>query len=313
LKKIQSFILKISITLCLLIFLFGKTDLRALFAVARQADIQKMLQAFFLFIFLNFLVLLRWSLLLKGLAIPVSFARLASSYMASLFFNLVLPGTVGGDVVRTMDIAGHTKTHSSGIFATVILDRVAGFFGLFTVLACSLVFGYGVFREENIFLVASILLLIMVFFAGIMFSGRFFKVVFGFLPFVKFKDYLHKIHEATRSFKHKAGILAGAWCLSVIIQAGLSVLYYFFAQAIGLDMKFIYFLLFVPVITVFSVIPISLGGLGVRDAACVAIFTKAGVASEKALCLSLSNFGFMLVLGVLGGVIYVFNLYRRRI
>ncbi len=312
-KKIQSFILKISITLCLLIFLFGKTDLGALFVVARNADIPKMLLAFFLFIFLNFLVVLRWRLLLKGLSVPVSFARLVSSYMASLFFNLVLPGTVGGDVVRTMDIAGHTKTHSSGILATVILDRVAGFFGLFTVLACALVFGYGVLGEDNIFLVALILLLIMVFLAGIMFSNRFFKAVFGFLPFVKFKDYLLKIHQATRSFKHKTDILAGAWCLSVIIQAGLSVLYYFFAQAIGLDMKFIYFLLFVPVITVFSVIPISLGGLGVRDAACVAIFTKAGVAAEKALWLSLSNFSFMLALGVLGGVIYVFNLYRRRI
>jgi uncharacterized protein (TIRG00374 family) len=297
----------------LLIFLFGRTDLGALFAVARNADLPKMLLAFFLFVFLNFLVVLRWSLLLKGLCIPVSFARLASSYMASLFFNLVLPSTIGGDVVRTMDIAGHTKTHSSGILATVILDRVAGFFGLFTVLATALVFGYGILGEEKIFLVALILLLIMVFFAAIMFSGRFFKAVFGFLPFTKFKDYLHKIHQATRSFKHKSGILAGAWCLSVIIQAGLSVLYYLFAQAISLDMKFIYFLLFVPVITAFSVIPISFGGLGVRDAACVAIFTKVGVAAEKALCLSLSNFGFMLVLGVLGGVIHVFNLYRRRV
>ncbi|OIO36567.1 MAG: hypothetical protein AUJ74_01680 [Candidatus Omnitrophica bacterium CG1_02_44_16] len=312
-KKIRSFILKISITLCLLIFLFGKTDLRALFGVARNADISKMLLAFLLFVFLNFLVVLRWRLLLKGLCIPVSFARLASSYMASLFFNLVLPSTIGGDAVRTLDIAGHTKTHSSGILATVILDRASGFFGLFTVLACALVFGYGILGDENIFLVSGILLLIMVFSAGIMFSGRFFKAVFGFLPFAKLKDYLLKIHQATRSFKHKAGILAGAWFLSVIIQAGLSVTYFFIARAIGLDMKFIYFLLFVPVITVFSVIPISLGGLGVRDAACVAIFTKAGATAEKALWLSLSNFGFMLVLGILGGAIYVFNLYRRRV
>ena len=86
-KKISSLILKISITAVLLIFLFHKIDFHALVGVVRGADQQKMLAAFGLFFFLNLLVLLRWSLLLKGFGINVSLYRLFLSYISSLFFN----------------------------------------------------------------------------------------------------------------------------------------------------------------------------------------------------------------------------------
>jgi uncharacterized protein (TIRG00374 family) len=138
-------------------------------------------------------------------------------------------------------------------------------------------------------------------------------MVFGYLPFENIKSYLRKLHEATRSFKHKKGALLGAWLLSIVVQGGLSVMYYYAACAIGLRVDLIYFFLFVPVITVFSAIPISVGGLGVRDAASVAVFAKVGVAAEKAFAMSLLNFGFLLVLGSIGGFVYVFGLYRRRV
>ncbi len=312
-KKISSIILRISITLALLVFLFSKTDFRSLSGVIRHCDAGAMLSAFLLFIFLNVLIILRWRLLLKGIGLSVPLERVSFSYLASLFFNLVLPSTIGGDAVRTLDIAGHTKSHSSGILATVVLDRVAGFFGLFTVLLAALIFGFRVFHEKSILLVTSGLFLLMAFLAGVMFSERFFKNVFGFLPFENVKKYLLKIHEATRSFKHKKRILIGAWLLSIVVQGGLSVMYYFLARAIGVTTGFIYFFLFVPVITVFSVLPISIGGLGVRDTTSIVLFAKVGVGASKAFAMSLLNFAFMLVLGLLGGFAYVISLYRRRV
>lgn len=305
--------MRISITLALLIFLFKKTDFTALFETLKRSDAHKMSLAFLIFVFLNILALLRWHLLLKGLDIRVKPSRLLRSYLSSLFFNLVFPSTLGGDTVRTLDIAGHTKRHSSGILATVILDRLSGFFGLMTVLVFSLIFGFGVLKDSSILVVAFLLLVIMLVLSGVMFSTSFFNGIFKFLPFKKLKEYLAKIHESSLGYKKKMHILIKVWFLSIIVQGGVSVMYYLVAEAIGVRLNFIYFFILVPVVTACSVIPISIGGLGVRDTASVVLFGRVGVMAEEAFALSLLNFGFMFVLGVLGGIAYVYGLYRRRV
>lgn len=297
----------------MLIFLFGKTDLKGLFEVVRHSDGLKMAFAFLIFLFLNGLVLVRWHLLLKGLNFDVGIGRVCLSYLSSLFFNLVLPSTIGGDTVRTLDISNHTKSHSSAILATVILDRVSGFLGLMTVLIISLLFNFRLLGDRTILLATVILCGLVLFVIGVMFSRRFFDFLFVHLPFKKIKEYFYKIHDATSSYRNKGGILWGAWFFSVVIQGGLSVVYFGVAQAIDLHLNFIYFLIFVPVITAFSVLPISIGGLGLRDTASVYLFSKIGVIPEKAFALSLTNFGFMFILGLLGGLSYVFTLHRRRV
>jgi uncharacterized membrane protein YbhN (UPF0104 family) len=215
--------------------------------------------------------------------------------------------------VRTLDISHHSGSHSSNILATVVLDRVSGFFGLMTVLFLALVLDFRVLHDPAILSVTFILFGLVFFLIGIMFSRRFFDFLFLHLPFQKFKAYLYKIHEATSGYRDKKTILAGVWFLSVLVQGGMSFVFYCMARAIGLKLGLIPFLVFVPVITAFSVLPISIGGLGLRDTACVVLFAKVGVAAEKALCMSLANFGFMFVLGVLGGLSYVFTLHHRRV
>jgi len=312
-KKLYSYTIKISITLALLIFLFRKVDFRQLFDVVRNSDCQKMLIAFFLFFILNIFVMGRWFLLLRGIDIHVRPHRLFLSYLSSLFFNLFLPSTIGGDAVRTLDIAEHTRKHSSGILATVVLDRVGGFLGLITVLVFSLIYGYSVFNDASILVATVVLLLLVVFFMAMMFSQRFLTWILRFLPFEKLKTYVFKMHDVTSSYRDRRGILWGVWLISIACHIGLAFVYYFLAQSIGVHLKLIYFLILVPMITVISSIPVSIGGLGVRDAASVFAFAKVGVLAEKAFALSLINFGFMAILGLLGGISYVFILYRRRI
>ena len=224
-----------------------------------------------------------------------------------------MPSTVGGDALRTLDIASHTGKPSSGILATVVLDRLAGFFGMMTVLVVALIFGFHMSKDASIIWATLILFVLISFLTGIMFSGIFFRVVTRHLPFKKIKEYLHQLHTATAGYKKRFDLLLKVWFVSCVIQAGLAIVYYFIALSIGLRLHLIYFWIFVPMITTFAVLPISIGGLGIRDAACVGVFTKIGVAAEKALALSLTNFGFMIILGLAGGASYVFALHRRRV
>ncbi len=312
-KKTAVFLLRISITLALLVLLFYKTDVSALSDVLRRSDRFRMAGALGLYIFLNYLVLFRWQVLVRALGIEVPTGRLAASYLSSLFFNLVLPSTIGGDALRTFDIARHTQKHSGDILATVILDRVFGFFGLITVLVFALFFGYARFNDINILWATFILLAFVVFFAGALFSSRFFHATMRLVPIPVLRGYLQKVHDVSSGYRGRPAALISAWAISCVIHVGLAGVYYLAAQSIGAWQPISNFLIFVPMVTVFASLPISIGGLGIRDAACVYVFGKVGMAGPEALALSLSNFAFGLFLGLAGGVSYVFMLHRRRV
>jgi uncharacterized protein (TIRG00374 family) len=313
LKKNLSYLLRISITALLLIFLFSKTDVKGLSDIVRHARVSYLASALLLFLFLNFLIVLRWQTLLRGLSLHVPLSRVFVSYLASQFFNLVLPSTIGGDTLRTLDIARYTQTPSSAVLATVVLDRVAGFFGLVVVLALALFFGASLLNDTAVLIATFVLLGIVFFMGGIAFSRRFFHTVFKYIPFKKVKEYFYQIHESTSSFKGRPRVLAQALFLAFFVQAGLPLMYYWAAYAVGAPTDLLTFFIFVPIITAFSVIPVSIGGLGVRDTACVALFAKVGIAAEKAFAISLVNFIFILFLGLCGGLTYVFALSRRRV
>lgn len=305
--------MRIGITSVLLVVLFGKTDLKALFHIVFSAHLGYLLAAFSLYLFLNFLIVLRWQALLKGLAIDLPLPRTLLTYLSSQFFNLVLPSTIGGDALRTLEIARHTQKHSSGVLATVVLDRVGGFFGLMTVLVFALIFGYRFLNDPSIIVTALVLSGLILFLIGIAFSRRFFHSIFRFVPFKKAREYLYLIHEATASYRGRPGVLWTVWLLACAVQGGLPLVYYWAALSIGAQVPLTYFFIFVPVVTAISVIPVSIGGLGVRDTACVVLFAKVGMLAEKAFAVSLVNFIFIFIVGLFGGLAYVLAFSRRRV
>jgi uncharacterized protein (TIRG00374 family) len=312
-KNSLSIFFRISIAAALLIFLFLRTDTRVLAGVLKGADVFLMTEAFVLFLLLNVLVCWRWDVLLKGQDMQVPFGRLLATYFASLFFNLFFPSTIGGDTLRTLDISRYANRHSSKILASVVLDRVSGFFGLFTVLIFSLFFGFRIFGDPSILAATGILLAFVVLVSGAMFHNRFFHALVRFMPFVRFREYLIRMHDGTSGYARKKKFLAAAWGLSVLTHIGLAFVFYLAALALGIRLEMIYFLIFVPMVTAFASLPFSIGGLGLRDTACVVVFGKVGLVSAQALALSLANFGFMAGAGLVGGLAYVGALHYRRV
>lgn len=313
LKKFFSIFLRISITVVLLIFLFSKVPLGSLAEVWKRADWRAMAGSFAIFFFLNIMVVLRWSVLLRGQSLRPPLWRLFLSYSLSVFCNLFFPSTIGGDAVRTLDISRHTKAHSSGILATVLLDRICGFLGLVSILFIALVLGIHIFRDAAIFISAFVLLAILIVILVVLFSVRTFELFLKIVPFEKIKDYLKKLHAAAFVYRHQKRVFFNAWLISLVIQGGLAVVYWTVARALGIEIGLFLWFITVPIITAASVIPLSIGGLGVRDTACVVLLAKIGLTAQQALAVSLTNFVFILVLGLAGGICYVPVLFRRRI
>lgn len=93
----------------------------------------------------------------------------------------------------------------------------------------------------------------------------------------------------------------------VVVLSGLAqildiVASYFIARSINIDLPFSFFLVAIPIVYLGTVLPITLGGLGIREGILLALLTRVGELPSDAIVLaSLLYFNRILVAAV-GGI-----------
>jgi uncharacterized protein (TIRG00374 family) len=315
LKKIISILLRISVSLALLIFLFRNVDRKTLLEIIKHCDKGLLFWAFLVFFFNYLFCLIRWIMLLKEADIHLPLSRIIISFSGGIFFNLFLPSAIGGDVMRSIDLAAHTRKPKE-IVSTVILDRLSGSVGLVILILFSLPFGWNLIQDRAVFLSVSIIIVLLSLILLILFNDSVYSSINRYLTAPKagrFRSAIKNLHQEMHGFKHKKVAIITNLFVSVLVQANTPITFYLIALAIGLKINLIYFFVFIPIIGAITMLPISIGGLGLRDATTIYFFAKAGVSRDSAFAMSLLNFSFILVYGVIGGLIYVLTIRHRRI
>lgn len=224
--------------------------------------------------------------------------------MIGSFFNTILPGIVGGDAVKAYYL--YRETGNPGIsMASVFMDRYMGFVSIMLIALISLPFGFAYIKGTGLeYLFPGI---ILIFIAG---SFVFFKARIG--ERLRFLREFYNFFDAYRNFNNTANILLKTLFLSATIQLMNMVAVYIISRAMGIDVPFLSILLFIPFIVTVSMIPLSISGLGVREAAFVMLFGKVGIKPEAAITLSLLWF-ISVVIGSLPGLLfYVINIHRSK-
>jgi len=314
-KKIFSIFLRIFISIILLVFLFKQVDEKSLFSVIKNADKPLLFLACGVFFFSYFLCLLRWQMLLKGANIHLPLKRIIISFAGGIFFNLFLPSTIGGDFMRTIDLATHTKKPKE-VVATVFLDRLSGYVGLVILALTSLCFGRKFIEDKVIFLSVAVITGLLIVILLVLFNNFLFRKINRFMGKSgagRIRESLKNLHHEIHIFRHQKKILLKNISLSVLIQIISPLSFYCIALSLGVRIEFIYFLIFLPIIGAITLLPISIGGLGLRDASTVYFFTKVGMTKDFAFAMSLLSFSFIVFYGTIGGLIYVFTVRHRRI
>lgn len=324
-KKVMSIVFKISISLALLIFLFRKIDEKALFTIIKNSD--KMILSFAALVFFMIypLALLRWNMLLKAAKIHLPLKRVITSFVGGVFFNVFLPSTIGGDFMRSMDLAKHTKKNDA-VIATVFLDRLSGYVGLVFLAVIAAVLGFNLIEDK----VVSSFVYFLVFFLGlicvVLFNNYAYSKINKFLHvprqnaeklglsvLEKIREALSNLHREIYYFKHDKKVIFDNLFLSFLIQLLSPVSFYLIGLSLGIKINIVYFFIFLPLIGAITLLPVSIGGLGLRDASTVYFFAKVGVSKDLSFAMSLLSFAFILIFGTIGGLIYVFALHNRRV
>lgn len=314
-KKFISILFRVSVSIILIIFLFRQVDRKVIFGIIKSANMWLLVTSFLVFILGYIISLYRWEMLLKVVHVHLSIKRIVISFSGGLFFNLFLPSTIGGDLVRSFDLASHTKKPKE-IIATVLLDRISGYAGLIIVTLLALLFGHRLIQDKTVIMIigiitAVLILILLAIFNNFLFSklNQLLHSPTGNRLMIAIKD----THQEMYYFRHHKKMLWDNLLYSIMIQISSPISFYLIALALGIRADALYFFIFVPLIGAITLLPISIGGLGLRDATTIYFFAKIGILKDLAFALSLTVFFFTLLIGVIGGIVYVFTLHTRRL
>jgi len=316
-KNILLILLRIglSIILLVLLFKFNKIDFQVLINDIKSADKNLLLMGCLVFLFAHFLAFLRWKMLLKVVGIKIALKRLICAFSGGIFFSIFLPSTIGGDLVRAADLAGHTHK-TKEVIATVFLDRLSGYIGLVLVILPALLLGRNLVLDKVVFTSVSVIIILLIGLLLILFNNNIYLKITKFLSSPgsgKIKEAIKDMHQEIHVFRNHKQMIALNLFISFFIQLIMPVSVYLVALSLGIKINFLYFIIFLPIIGAITLLPIAIGGLGLREGLYVVYFAKVGVAKQLALAMSLLSFSFVVFYGAIGGLIYVLTVRRRRL
>jgi len=255
----------------------------------------------------------RWRLFIPY---PVSARRIISFCFIGAFFNICLPGVVGGDIIKAYYLGRELKgkgesvswgalvgnadesefyTINSASLGSVFMDRFMGLAVLLLAVFVVYPWGYGYLKDTPAqWIVPAFLIAISL--AFIMFFK--FKVGKRFIPIQRFHNYL----EVCATQK---SVLFKSFLYSICIQFLAITSVYIIAWGLSLKVSLFSFFVFIPLINILLLIPVSISGIGLREGAFAYFFGTVGVPPENAIALSLLWFLSQLAASLLGLYVYV--------
>ncbi len=258
----------------------------------------------------------QWQMIMRSGGIMIRYPKTLGYYYVGLFFNNFLISGMGGDILRVYDIHKHTDRpeHLSPAVAAVFLDRLTGLMMLIFLAGVSGIFLLG--QGESTRLFFSILGLFGIWFIGfvILFNkaiaDRTVKPIFKMLPekiYSRLQNLYHEVHK----FRREPQMLIRVFSVSLLVQSLRIFSIFCIGRALGDQSSLAYYLLFVPLISLVSSLPISIGGTGPREQTTVFLFRKIGMPAEIAFSIGLLTYVISITSAIPGG--FVFMLRKNRL
>lgn len=236
----------------------------------------------------RFLMSYKWSILLAARGIPFSFPELVKSYFIGTTWGSILPGTVGGDIVRTYQISKQ-GTAGTDVVSSVIVERALGTVASLLMVAMCMLSAVMVMHVFP-WWVAVVTLL-----GGCAFVGLAWRVLGQIRttdktaapPRSRWVTRLTSIYDACLGYRKHPGVLVRFVAWSFIEQCVPVVCVYLTALALDIPASFLSLATFTPLVVMVAKVPVSLDGFGVREGLYVHLLALVGVSSSGAFTLGL--------------------------
>jgi uncharacterized protein (TIRG00374 family) len=307
LKRRALLILRLAVSGALIYFILRDADLRSVFEAIGESNFALVLLAFVLTMAGAVGGTLRWRALLAAQGVRVPLGKLLQSYMTGIFFNQILPSTIGGDASRAYDSWRFGGTRA-GAVTVVFVDRFLGMLALLAFAVGSMLLSSrlnSVLPFSRVWIVAAVagmaLVVWLLFVPPRAFTRRLEE---GRVPFAA---RIRTLTEALRLFHGRKDTLAVALLYSFAIQANVIVIYTLIAASLSLPVPLLDLLLIVPLAAMALVLPISINGIGVREGVFAFFMAPFGVTTAEAVAYAWIAYAILVAQGLLGGLVYAFR------
>ncbi len=229
---------------------------------------------------------LRWFWLLREAKVEVSAGFVLKLHMIGLFFNGVLPGGNGGDIIKGFYLLrGRDKAEGAAALGTIVIDRFAGLLGLLWLGAVTNILNHHLWE------VSRMLSTQIVTFLGVSLASAIFVSIYlspwkpAWLHRAALEPGAHPRGSFLKGFLASLVALRDAplvfWSvigISMLVHLCLVGVYALCAQALEISLPFKLHAFIVPTLTLLNGIPISPAGLGVGEAGGALLYHAVGVA-----------------------------------
>ncbi|NVJ84950.1 MAG: flippase-like domain-containing protein [Algoriphagus sp.] len=265
-------LLKLFLTGLALYLVFRKIDTNQLLGLVKIMHWIWLLPAILFFVLSKVATAVRLNQYFKNIGLFLSEKLNFRLYLVGMFYNLFLPGGIGGDGYKVYLLNREFKTPVKKLLQAALLDRLGGLvaivfllFGLFLIVEVELEF-----LESSIWnslLIGGLILTIP---------------AFWLVQRLFFKDFLPSFWSAN------------AW--SFLGQIAQLICAWFILMALGIDEKIMAYQLVFLLSSIVAVLPLTIGGVGARELVFVYAYQYAGI--EEAAAVAFSLIFFLITAGV---------------
>jgi len=316
-KKAILLVARVVISVSLIVFLIKTQlkDFQSIIGILKSSDKVLLLLSLSTHVFGIWITAVRWKVLLSTQKVRLGTDTLTVTVLIGYFFNNFLPTSIGGDVFRTYDASKKANIPLSTSASVIIVERFSGVVSAVTYAVAALFLGFTAIGNQSVIIPIVIFFVITVILAFLIINPSVFrldKISNKFKFMLKLRRKLSNVYKTLMSFKKYKLVLIKTLVFSFLLQFAVILNYYLAARALGIDLTLAAFIFIVPVVSTITMIPISIGGIGIRENSLVFIMVAMGIANEKAFLCSLLILFMLILIGMVGGIAYIVRPYFER-
>jgi glycosyltransferase 2 family protein len=302
--------LKIFISLGLIAFSFSRVDFPTVAAQLARAQPLYFVLALLFYILAIVVNGAKWQVLLRAQGVQVPFGAVLRFIFAGFFFNNFLPANVGGDVVRGFGLARYTDRGADAA-VSVIVDRVIGLMAYMTTAAFAAFIAVNLTGHEElqqVEWVAALALVVLAAGFALLLSRRLRDIItriFQLHFLAPLAPLWGRVSDAFGAYRFRYAALAAAFGIGLLGIACTTFVNWVLSQSMGGGMSLAAIALFNPLIALVGMVPVSIGGIGVNQAAYPFFYGLAGVPAAHALAVSILMQAIMFLGSLPGGVLWL--------
>lgn len=243
----------------------------------------------------------KWRMVVNAAGGEVDFPTSAQCYLGGLFGTLFLPSIIGGDVIR-LTVGLRRSPRPAAVLAGNLADRFLDVTAQGALVFLGLILLPGSVSSDlapsvrkallALAILAAILMALALFLYRPLMRGR----------SVRFRRRIARLRHALRSVRRSPRALATGWLLALFIQFSFVFLTALLAISCGLILPLRVWLFAWPLAKIAALLPLTQGGIGVREAALVALLIPFGAPAALTLAAGLIWEGIIIAGGLIAGV-----------